>query len=128
MKLIDSSIIVKYFSEEPGWEGLREYLYTPISIELSMQELGSGLLKKVRNKKMESGAAIQILKRCPEIFKFIEQKKHTDRAFEIAEKYGLSIYDSLFIAVASRGNYELITSDGRQAEVARKLGVKTTEC
>ena len=128
MKLIDSSTIVKFFSEEPGWESIKEYLYVPISIELSMVELGSGLLKKVRKKSMKSAAAVEILKRCPTIFRFIEQKKHLDRAFQIAEGYGLSVYDSLFIAVALRGGYELVTSDGRQAQIARRLGVKTTEC
>ena len=47
MRLIDSSVIVKFFSEEPGWDSLKEYLYTPISIELSMKELPKPLFLPV---------------------------------------------------------------------------------
>ncbi len=128
MKLIDSSVIVKFFSEEPGWESVKEYLYTPISIELSMKELGSALLKKVRRNEFKLGIAMQILKRYPSIFRFVEQKKSLDKAFEIAQKYDISIYDSLFIAAAMREGYELVTCDKHQAEIARKVGVKTIEC
>ncbi len=127
MRLIDSSVIVKFFAEEPGWGSLREYLYTPISIELSMKELGSALLKKVRQKGMERQTAMEILARCPKIFRFLEQKKHLNGAFEIAQKYDTSIYDSLFIAVALKEGYELVTCDGYQADIARKVGVRVIE-
>ncbi len=127
MRLIDSSVIVKFFSEEPGWEGLREYLYTPISIELSMKELGSALLKKVRKDELDEETAIEILDRCPSIFRYVEQKKNISKAFEIAKKHNTSIYDAMFIASAMKDGYELLTCDKRQAEVARKEGVKTLE-
>ncbi len=128
MRLIDSSVIVKFFSEEPGWENTKEYLLAPISIELAMQELGSGLLKKVRKNELKETTAIEILERCPYIFRFVEQKRKSGTAFEIARKNNISIYDSLFIAAALKEGYELVTSDGRQAEIARKLGINTIEC
>lgn len=128
MRLIDSSSIVKFFAEEPGWEAVKPYLYTPISIELSMKELGSGLLKKVRKSQLKESTAIDILSRCPYIFRFVEQKKHLPKAFEIAKTYDTSIYDSLFIAAALGGGHELVTSDGNQARIARKIGVRTIEC
>ncbi len=128
MRLIDSSSIVKFFAEEPGWEGVRPYLYTPVSIELSMKELGSGLLKKVRKNELEEATAIGILSRCPSIFRFVEQKRHLPKAFQIAKTYDTSIYDSLFIAAALHGGHELVTSDHNQAKIARNLRVKTIEC
>ena len=128
MRLIDSSVIVKYFSEEPGWEDVEVYLYEPISIELSMIELGSALLKKVRKNELDYKKAIEILERYPGTFRFIEEKKHTSRAFEIAKKYNSSIYDAMFIAAALKNAYELVTCDGNQAELARKVGVNTIEC
>lgn len=127
MKLIDSSVIVKFFAEEPGWESVTEYLYTPISIELSAVELGNALLKKVRARAFEKQAVIEILTRYAKIFRFVEQKKHVAEAFELAQKHGASIYDALFIAVALNEGYELVTCDRHQAEVARKAGVKTIE-
>lgn len=128
MKLIDSSVIVKFFSEEPGWEATRQYLYVPISIELSMIELGNALLKKVRKGEFKEGAVNDILARYPKVFRFIDQKRHLPKAFEIARKHGISIYDSLFIAAAMKEGYELVTCDGRQAEIAQKVGVKAIEC
>ena len=128
MRLIDSSVIVKFFSEEPGWEGLKGYLYTPISIELSTKELSSALLKKVRSKQLEFGAAMQIIGRYPNISRFIEQKRHLGKAFEIAYEHKISFYDSLFIAAAQEQGYELVTCDKRQAEVARKVRVKVITC
>ncbi len=128
MRLIDSSVIVKFFSEEPGWESLREYLYTPVSIELSMIELGSALLKKVRKNEFDEDTAIEVLDRYPNTFRFLEQKKSISKAFDIARRYDTSIYDALFIAAAIKEGYELLTCDKYQAEIARKLGVKAIEC
>lgn len=127
MRLIDSSVIVKFFSEEPGWEGLREYLYTPVSIELSMKELGSALLKKVRKDEFDEQTAIEVLDRYPNTFRFVEQKKSISKAFEIAKKHNTSIYDAMFIAAAMKDGYELLTCDKYQAEIARREGVKTLE-
>ena len=53
MRVTDSSTIVKFFSQEPGWENLREYLYEPITIELSVKELGNALWKKVNRGEFE---------------------------------------------------------------------------
>jgi predicted nucleic acid-binding protein len=126
--LIDSSVIVKFFSEEPGWQDAQRYLYSPISIELSMIELASALLKKVRRKEFDESKVAYILARYPGVFRFIEQKRHIAKAFDIANKNSATVYDSLFIAAALQGGHELVTSDGNQAKIARKLGVKTIEC
>jgi len=40
--------------------------------------------------------------------------------------YDLSIYDSLFLAQARNLRAELITSDKRQKEVAREIGIEAT--
>ena len=40
-------------------------------------------------------------------------------------KYGITVYDSLFIAQARSLNVKLVTSDRKQVEVAQDLGVKT---
>jgi predicted nucleic acid-binding protein len=128
MQLIDSSVIVKFFAEEPGWEEAKEYMYTPISIELSMVELASGLLKKVRKNEFDKQSAELVLERCSKIFRFVEQKKHLASALDIAQKHSISVYDALFIAAALKEGYTLITCDGLQAAIAKKMGLKTAEC
>ena len=46
-------------------------------------------------------------------------------ALEISLRYGITVYDSLFIAQAKSLNVKLITSDRKQVEVAQDLRVET---
>ncbi|MHB8359914.1 MAG: type II toxin-antitoxin system VapC family toxin [Thermoplasmataceae archaeon] len=128
MKVTDSSTIVKFFSQEPGWENLREYLYEPITIELALKELGNALWKKVNRGEFEEVNALEVLTEFQRIGKFLEQGKYLGKAFEIAVKYKITIYDSLFIAAAFLEGYDLVTSDMRQATVSKDLGINTTVC
>lgn len=48
-------------------------------------------------------------------------EKYLQEALEIAMDYDISIYDSLFLAQARN---LLVTSDKRQGDVARKIGVE----
>ena len=112
-------------SGEPGWEELTQYLYAPISIQLAMDELGNALLKKVRKNELKEAVALTVIKRSSSIFRFVEQRTLLTKSFEIARKHEISIYDALFIAAAMKTGYELVTCDKRQAEIARKLGVRT---
>ena len=54
----------------------------------------------------------------------MEQAELYARAFEIAIRSSLPIYDALFIALAKARRVPLITSDPSQAEATRKLGVE----
>jgi len=44
---------------------------------------------------------------------------------KISLRYGITVYDSLFIAQARSLNVKLITSDRKQVKVAQDLGVET---
>ena len=128
MMVIDSSTIVKFFSQEPGWENLRKYLYEPITIELSLKELGNALWKKVNRGEFEEVNALEVLTEFQRIGKFLAQEKYLRKAFEIAVKYKITIYDSLFISAAFIEDYDLITSDIRQGNVSKDLGINTIIC
>ncbi len=128
MMVIDSSTIVKFFSQEPGWENLRKYLYEPITIELSLKELGNALWKKVNRGEFEEVNALEVLTEFQRIGKFLAQEKYLRKAFEIAVKYKITIYDSFFISAAFIEDYDLITSDIRQGNVSKDLGINTIIC
>lgn len=49
-----------------------------------------------------------------------KSKNYVERALEISLMEGLPIYDSLFITLAKDKNESLITSDKKQAEIAKK--------
>ncbi len=49
-------------------------------------------------------------------------------AFNNALEHGISIYDALFIALAKGRELELVTSDEKQARIAKKMGVPLYSC
>lgn len=125
MKIIDSSTIVKFFSTEPGWENLREIMNSPVTIELSIKELGNALWKKVNQRLFEKDSAIEVLTEFQRICKFFDQRNYVGRAFEIAVTHQITLYDALFIAAAVAENCELVTSDRKQAEISKELDITT---
>ena len=128
MRVTDSSTIVKFFSQEPGWRTLREYLDEPITIGLSLMELGNALWKKVNMGEFEIAGAMEVLTEFHRIGKFLEQEKYLEKAFEIAVDHKITIYDSMFIAAALVEGCALVTSDVRQASVSMDLGISTIMC
>jgi predicted nucleic acid-binding protein len=55
----------------------------------------------------------------------VNQDEYLIEAFKIANRNKITIYDSLFIALAKSMNLELITSDKNQYEIAKNEGVNT---
>jgi predicted nucleic acid-binding protein len=53
----------------------------------------------------------------------VNQDEYLIEALKIANRNKITIYDSLFIAVAKAKNLELITSDIKQYEIAKNEGV-----
>ncbi len=128
MKVIDSSSLVKFFSREEGWDRVEEVILEGVmSFDLSIKEVVNALWKKVLNEEMRAQDAEEILKDLikPEVIKTLNQNDYMLGAFEIAVKNKITIYDALFIELAKSTNNDLVTSDSKQAEIARKEGVKT---
>ena len=71
--------------------------------------------------------AVEIVRGFKLIARFIEQDTVIERAFELALKYELTLYDSLFIAAAEKTGATLVTCDSKQAEVARLLGLQVEQ-
>ncbi len=123
MKCIDSSAIVKYLSAEKGWEDLKDDFFDSTTIELAIKELSNAFWLKVKRREVSVENALHVIKNFKESAVLVDQNEFLERAFEIAVKHNITIYDSLFIAVALLKDFELITCDASQAEIARKLGV-----
>ncbi len=125
MRVIDSSILVKYFSREEGWQEARRYIVEGfITIDLALKEVLSALVKKVRRGEMDVSIAEKLAKSIVEgRLPIVPQDDLLQDAFNIALEHGISIYDALFIALAKRRELELVTSDERQAKIAKKMGI-----
>ncbi len=128
MRVIDSSVLVKYFSREEGWERARKYVVEgAITLDLAVKELSNALWKKVLRNEIDPELAIEIIediiREKPLIIE--EETKYLVEALQYSIKYKITIYDALFIVLAKNKNLELVTADKKQAEVAEETGIKT---
>lgn len=128
MQIIDSSSIVKYFSQEPGWEGVRRYLENSMTLHMAIVELANALRKKVSKNVLEKDAAIEALSSYWKYADLIDQNPYLLQSLEISLSKGSSVYDSMFIAAALETGYDLVSSDDRQLRIAKDLGVRTIKC
>ncbi len=128
MKVADSSALVKYFSREEGWEKVREMILKGlVSLPLSIKEVANALWKKALNGEIKIEDVEKILAGLcySDTIKFENQERYLISAFKTAVKNKVTVYDALFIELSKHLKAELITSDLKQAEIAKKEGVKT---
>jgi predicted nucleic acid-binding protein len=125
--VIDSSAIAKYSSKEPDWSKVEKYITSGDTLELAIKETGNALWKKILKKEVELDTAKKIVKILSSTLSILDQHAYMDRALEIATRHNISLYDALFLACAKMENSKLVSSDARQLEVARELGIGTIE-
>ncbi|BDB99903.1 type II toxin-antitoxin system VapC family toxin [Saccharolobus caldissimus] len=128
MRVIDSSSLVKFFSKEKGWEKVAEIISEGvITLDLSIKEVANSLWKKILLGEMKEDVVIKILsdllKR--EALLIVSQDEYLIETFKITNRNKITVYNSLFIALAKSNNLELVTSDKKQYEIAIKEGVNT---
>lgn len=124
--VLDASVAAKWFLNGPeetlveeasailsGWVADRVQLIVP---DIFWAEMASIFLKAVRLGRIPKAAGRQALTA------LAEQKLRTfptvpllESAYAIAESFGRSVYDSLYVALAVANNYVLLTADERLA-------------
>jgi Predicted nucleic acid-binding protein, contains PIN domain len=127
VRVIDSSVFVKYLSREKGFEHAAKLIEEGgVSFELALKETANALWKKVILKELPESVALEIVNDLASDPPFLlaDQKKPLLEAFKIAVKHGLTVYDTLFIALAQAENLELVTADEKQFKVALKEKVR----
>nr|WP_152881011.1 type II toxin-antitoxin system VapC family toxin [Thermococcus sp. 101 C5] len=118
--------------KEEGWKKVIPYLdpsLEPHAVDMLLIETTNAVWKymkkyKVITREQAMGLYKQMTKLIEEKIITLEPgKKYLQEALKIAMDYDISIYDSLFLAQARNLKAELITSDKRQREVAKKIGL-----
>jgi predicted nucleic acid-binding protein len=127
--VLDASVAAKWFLTGPeetlveaasdilsGWVADRIQLIVP---DIFWAEMGSIFLKAVRLGRIPKTVGREALSA------LAQQKLRTfptlpllEIAYTIAESFGRSIYESLYVALAVTSNYVLVTADERLANVA----------
>ena len=127
MNVVDSSAICKYILREEGWIEVRKcFEEGSITFGLALKEVLNALWKRIIRKEVKFEYAIKVVEKLMEysFFKIEKQDEYMLSAFKIASKRKITIYDALFIALAKKLNLPLITSDKKQAEIAKLENIK----
>ena len=123
--------MVKYLLHEEGWEEVKAIFNDAVdgsfelhSLDLILKEAGSALQ---RHGSRETALKIYRKLLTQTIISYHRQDAQIlEEAFDIALQNGLSIYDAAYIALAKGLGAEFVTSDKKQADVAKSV-VKVRE-
>jgi predicted nucleic acid-binding protein len=93
-----------------------------ISVDLVIKETVNAIWKRVMRKEISLEEAKDMFEAMKEILNkavIIENEMdYIDEAFEISIRRNITVYDSLYIALAKKKKLELLTADEIQAQVA----------
>nr|WP_206205827.1 type II toxin-antitoxin system VapC family toxin [Thermococcus sp. Bubb.Bath] len=119
--------------KEKGWEKVIPYLepdLEPYAVDMLLLEAANVIWKYMRKyqlitKEQALGLYDGMVKLVREEVIILEpSEKYLREALEIAMIHDTPIYEGLFLAQAKSLRAELITSDERQGEIARKMGLE----
>jgi predicted nucleic acid-binding protein len=127
--VIDASVLVKFILKEEGWNKIADFLKAgTISVDLVIKETVNTVWKRLMRKEISLEEAKDMFEAMKEILNkavIIENEMdHIDEAFKISIKQNITVYDSLYIALAKKKKLELLTADEMQAQVASLKGVR----
>jgi predicted nucleic acid-binding protein len=131
VNVIDASSLAKYVLKEAGWREVRRALEEEtVSVDHVLKEVANAVWRKAVILKLEPVEAAW--KRLHVLLKLVEEgvivvedeQKYLSEAFKIAVENKIAVYDALYLAQAIKLKAALVTSDEKQANVARELGIK----
>ena len=133
MIVIDASALAKYILKEPKWKDVEEYIYRDdvYSVNLIVAECANAIWKAYHRKLITTEDAknklhaLKIL--ADRMLNLVNTRKFLDIAFEYSLKRKVPIYDMLYLALASKKEAFLLTSDAYQAKIGQELGIKVIE-
>jgi predicted nucleic acid-binding protein len=115
--VIDASVAVKWFIEEPGTAAAKEHLGSEarlVAPDLVVAEVCNALWARVRRgwiEEMQARVAVDLVARCYE--ELVPAASLRERAFAMALELGQPVYDCFYLALAERRRTQLVTADSR---------------
>ncbi|HEY2707696.1 MAG TPA: type II toxin-antitoxin system VapC family toxin [Caulobacteraceae bacterium] len=129
--VLDASVAAKVFIEEEGSAEASAYVLSGVRFiapELVLIEVANVVLKRFRRGELPRMVADHVARASRTMFdELVPADKLVPRAFELAADHGLSVYDSMYVALAEARHRRLVTADARLiAKMANaKLAVET---
>lgn len=124
--VVDASVAVKWFLPEPLADAAEILLggaYELLAPELLVLEVENALWKRLRRHELAGASARRIvrdLERAPiEMFSI---RRWASLALDLAVRYEITVYDGLYLAVATGHDCRLVTADRRLFEACSRGG------
>ncbi len=129
MIVIDASALAAYILREEGYNAIREYLLEgTTSIDLVYVETANAIYIAYKRKRINKEQADRALKALMSVYQtIIDTRDHIgllEDAYKLSLKHNLTIYDTLYIALAKNISGKLLTRDKKQAETARQEDIE----
>lgn len=115
--VVDASVAIKWFVPEVHHEAARRLVregFELLSPELVRSEVGNVVWKKWRRGELSAGEAVAVLRdfgRFP--LRIRSSESLMEGAWTVAERFGRSFYDGLYVALAVETESSLVTADLR---------------
>jgi len=128
--VIDASALTKFIMKEDGYEEVAEYLKAgTLSADHIAKEVTNAIWKRFRQGAISLKEAEIMLKALKEILgkavKLEDELTYIDETVKIAFNQNITIYDSLYIAIAKKKGLKLLTADETQADAATSENITT---
>ncbi len=113
--VIDASVAVKWFLPELHAKAARKLLSGKrhlLAPDLIWSEVGNVLWKKVQRRELAAEAARNIVREFQHFpLETPSSKRLLEPAWDIAERFQMTVYDSLYVALAINRGCALVTAD-----------------
>jgi len=128
--VVDASALAAFVLKEEGWRRLAKYLAHAVSVDHVVKEAVNAIWRATYLRKLitvnEAYKAYTLLMSLIGRNILVEHElKYIEKALEISLSHGLSLYDSLYIALALEKSLPLLTLDALQRKVAKRIGIET---
>ncbi len=125
--VVDASVAVKWFVPEIHSEAAGRILKSKwdlLAPDIIWAEVGNTLWKKIRRGEISAQEAMDIIKdfrRFP--IQTYGSKLLLDTAWHLAQEFGISVYDGMYLALAISRDCSLVTADRKFYEVFQKKSI-----
>ncbi|HHQ40981.1 MAG TPA: PIN domain-containing protein [Chromatiales bacterium] len=122
--VVDASVAVKWFVEEPGSEAARAVLARGeplLAPDLIVPEVANTAWKKAARGEITRAHGERIVQALPLMLdRIVPAAELVGRAYGLAVRHGHPVYDALYLALAEQADARLVTDDARLVALARR--------
>ncbi len=114
IRLVDTSIVVKWFVAEEGQEAAERLIGSPlIAPDLLLAEVSNVIWKKWRRNEIESEQTIIVQTMVSSFVQLVPSLPFAEHALAIALELDHPVYDCYFLAMCDLTQHVMITADMR---------------